>query len=203
MKLLRVLQDQTFERIGGNQTITVDVRIIAATNKNLEEEVKKGNFREDLYYRLNVVFILIPPLRERREDIVLLIEHFLHKYSSVSKSQTIRISQGAFEILKNYDWPGNVRELENVIERAIVFSGGQTITPDHLPVTLRQDKDVILPSIKEGEKMHFKDIVSDVEKNLLIRALNRLNWNREKAAEFSSIDQEMLCAKMKEYDISQ
>ncbi|HPZ10300.1 MAG TPA: sigma-54 dependent transcriptional regulator, partial [Candidatus Eremiobacteraeota bacterium] len=130
-KLLRVLQDQTFDRVGGNQNIIVDVRVIAATNKNLEEEVKKGNFREDLYYRLNVVFIMLPPLKDRKEDIEPLIEHFLHKYSSEAKSQTIGISRGALNILKEYDWPGNVRELENVIERSIVFSGGKTITPEH------------------------------------------------------------------------
>jgi len=136
-KLLRILQDQTFDRIGGNQSITVDVRVIAATNKNLEEEVKKGNFREDLYYRLNVVFIQIPPLRNRKEDIIPLIEYFLRKYSSEVKSETIGISKAVVDILLNYDWPGNVRELENVIERSVVFSGGKTIVPEHLPVTLR------------------------------------------------------------------
>lgn len=136
-KLLRILQDQTFDRIGGNQSITVDVRVIAATNKNLEEEVKKGRFREDLYYRLNVVFIHIPPLRSRKEDIIPLIEYFLTKYSSEVKSETIGISKAVVDILLNYDWPGNVRELENVIERSIVFSGGKTIVPEHLPVTLR------------------------------------------------------------------
>ncbi|MEQ8190402.1 MAG: sigma-54 dependent transcriptional regulator [Candidatus Eremiobacterota bacterium] len=136
-KLLRILQDQTFDRIGGNQSMTVDVRVIAATNKNLEEEVKKGNFREDLYYRLNVVFIQIPPLRNRKEDIIPLIEYFLRKYSSEVKSETIGISKAVVDILLNYDWPGNVRELENVIERSVVFSGGKTIVPEHLPVTLR------------------------------------------------------------------
>jgi len=136
-KLLRILQDQTFDRIGGNQSITVDVRVIAATNKNLEEEVKKGKFREDLYYRLNVVFIQIPPLRNRKEDVIPLIEYFLRKYSSEVKSETIGISKAVVDILLNYDWPGNVRELENVIERSIVFSGGKTIVPEHLPVTLR------------------------------------------------------------------
>ncbi len=136
-KLLRILQDQTFDRIGGNQSITVDVRVIAATNKNLEEEVKKGRFREDLYYRLNVVYIQIPPLRNRKEDIIPLIEYFLTKYSSEVKSETIGISKAVVDILLNYDWPGNVRELENVIERSIVFSGGKTIVPEHLPVTLR------------------------------------------------------------------
>jgi DNA-binding NtrC family response regulator len=136
-KLLRVLQDQTFDRVGGNQSITVDVRVIAATNKHLEEEVKKGKFREDLYYRLNVVFIQIPPLRNRKEDIIPLIEYFLRKYSSEAKSESIGISKAVVELLLNYDWPGNVRELENVIERSMVFSGGKTIIPEHLPVTLR------------------------------------------------------------------
>lgn len=202
-KLLRVLQDQTFERIGGNQTVQVDLRIIAATNKKLEESVKKGEFREDLYYRLNVVFIQIPPLRERKEDIVLLTEYFLHKYGSEAKFPTIRISQAAFDLLKNCDWPGNVRELENVIERAVVFSGGQTITPEHLPITLRPDKDSPVNYSPESENFHFKDIISDVEKNLIIKALNKANWNRSQAAQILDINRKLLYSKMKEYNISQ
>ncbi|OQA15108.1 MAG: Transcriptional regulatory protein ZraR [bacterium ADurb.Bin363] len=201
-KLLRVLQDQTFDRVGGNQNIIVDVRVIAATNKNLEEEVKKGNFREDLYYRLNVVFIMLPPLKDRKEDIEPLIEHFLHKYSSEAKSQTIGISRGALNILKEYDWPGNVRELENVIERSIVFSGGKTITPEHLPITLRTNENQLKYELSEGEKMSFKDIVSDVEKDLVIKALNKASWNRTKAAEILNINRRLLYSKMKEYGIS-
>jgi len=202
-KLLRVLQDQIFERVGGHQPIEVDVRIIAATNKKLEEEVKEGNFREDLYYRLNVVFINIPPLRERKEDIVLLTEYFLHKYGTQARSSTIKISQAAFDIIKDYEWPGNVRELENVIERAIVFSGGQIITPEHLPITLRQDRDIKIDYSPEGENMSLKDIVSDVEKNLLLKALNKAGWNRTQAAQLLGINRKLLYSKMKEYNISQ
>lgn len=202
-KLLRVLQDQSFDRVGGNQPVKVDVRVIAATNKNLEKEVKDGNFREDLYYRLNVVFIKIPPLRERKEDLTVLVEHFLEKYSRDAKFQTIGISKGAFDCLKNYDWPGNVRELENVIERAIVFSGGNIITLEHLPVTLRPAENIVTPSMFENDNMHFKDIVSDMEKELIVRALNKANWNRSKAAEILNINRRLLYSKIKEYNISE
>src|SRR5262249_667049 len=136
-KLLRVLQEREFERVGGTQTIHVDCRVIAATNKSLAEEVAKGNFREDLYYRLNVIAIHMPPLREREGDIPLLVEHFHDKYRFPPQSPPAKISEEALEMLARHDWPGNVRELENTIERAVIYARGGLITREHLRLVNR------------------------------------------------------------------
>ena len=133
-KLLRVLQEREFERVGSNTPIKVDIRVITATNRDLAEEVEAGNFREDLYYRLNVIHIEMPPLRDRMEDIPQLVEHFLAKYRWKPDAIPTAISEEAIARLMEHDWPGNVRELENAIERAVVLSRGQTIMPDHLPL---------------------------------------------------------------------
>jgi two-component system response regulator AtoC len=138
-KLLRILQEREFERIGSNVPIKIDIRVITATNRNLAEEVDKGRFREDLYYRLNVIHIDMPPLRERKEDIPLLVEHFLVKYRHAPGAIPTTISEEALERLVEYDWPGNVRELENAIERAVVLSRGNAITADHLPFSNRRE----------------------------------------------------------------
>src|SRR5262249_18801851 len=139
-KLLRVLQEREFTRIGGVQSIKVDVRIIAATNKNLEELVRKGQFREDLYYRINVISLFLPPLRERGEDIPLLAKHFLSKRIEEDGRPHQEFSKEAVELLSRYPWPGNVREMENIIEQAFIWSKGTTtITPEHLPNILRND----------------------------------------------------------------
>ncbi|MBW1974317.1 MAG: sigma 54-interacting transcriptional regulator [Deltaproteobacteria bacterium] len=137
VKLLRILQEMEFERVGGTDTIHVDVRVIAASNRDLKEEIKKGRFREDLYYRLNVVHVHVPPLRERKEDIPLLVRHFLDKYGTESGIENIRIARDALKCLMDYDWPGNVRELENVIERAVVLCSGSEITINDLPPEVR------------------------------------------------------------------
>ena len=135
-KLLRVLQDGTFDRVGGRQTITVDVRIVAATNANLEQAVAAGRFREDLFYRLNVVTIAIPPLRERREDIPLLAQHFIRQYARKHERTVAGITDAAMTALENHTWPGNVRELENTIERAVVLAHGELLGPCDLPATV-------------------------------------------------------------------
>ena len=132
-KLLRILQEREFERIGSNTPIKIDIRVIAATNRNLADEVEKGKFREDLYYRLNVIHINMPPLRERKDDIPLLVEHFLNKYRSAPDAIPTAVTEDALTRLVEYEWPGNVRELENAIERAVVLSRGNPITVDHLP----------------------------------------------------------------------
>jgi len=140
VKLLRVLQEGEFERVGDTQTIHVDVRVIAATNEDLEQLIREGRFREDLYYRLNVVQIDLPPLRDRREDIPLLARYFLQQFCSDFERQTIRISRAAMEVLVAYDWPGNVRELQNAIARAVVLAQGKEITPEDLPARVRGEQ---------------------------------------------------------------
>src|SRR5258708_18998778 len=137
VKLLRFLQEHEFERVGGTQTIKVDVRVIAATNKKLAEEVAKGRFREDLYYRLNVVAVEMPPLRDRRSDIVMLAKFFIDKYAKANAKPVDVIAPDALELLVSYDWPGNVRELENAIERAVVLAPGSAIDARHLPPSIR------------------------------------------------------------------
>jgi DNA-binding NtrC family response regulator len=138
-KLLRILQEREFERIGSNTPIKIDIRVIAATNRNLAEWVERGKFREDLYYRLNVIHIHMPPLRERKEDIALLVEHFLAKFRHSASSIPTSITEEALAKLVDYDWPGNVRELENAIERAVVLSRGNPITLEHLPFGDRRE----------------------------------------------------------------
>lgn len=162
-KLLRVLQEKEFERVGGTDTIKVDVRILAATNKNLEEMVREGLFREDLYFRLNVVSIVLPPLRERREDIPLLVDHFLKKYASELQKEIKGFSPEALKLLKEYDWPGNVRELRNVCERAVVMAAGPVILPEDLPFSLQPEGKELVHARREG-RMNLKEIVADVER---------------------------------------
>ena len=139
MKLLRVLQEKTFERVGGNESITVDVRMVAATNKDLTTEVRERRFREDLYYRLNVVHIEMPPLRLRGQDVVVLADHFLRKFARENHRQIEGLSPGARAKLLAHRWPGNVRELENAMERAVVFTEGDTVLPDALPFDAAAD----------------------------------------------------------------
>ena len=200
-KLLRVLQEREFERVGGSTPIKVDVRVVAATNKNLMEEVAKGNFRDDLYYRLNVISLHMPPLRDRKDDIPLLVEHFLHKHRFSPTSPPGKISEEALEALIRYEWPGNVRELENVVERAVVLSQGGVITSQHLlmsPVTERKFVDL---QQKVQKKVPLKDIIADVEKQLILEALDQAQGNRSQAANILGIYRRLLYAKMKEYGI--
>jgi Nif-specific regulatory protein len=180
--LLRVLQTREFQRLGGNRTMRVDIRIIAATNVNLEESVKKKSFREDLYYRLNVVSITMPPLRERREDIPLLADHFLQIYSRKNKRLVTRMSREATSLLVQYDWPGNVRELENAIEHAVVFGSTDEILPEDLP-------DVLLgsPTVERALSLGYHDAVCEAKRNIIRSAIEQASGNYGQAAKLLGI----------------
>lgn len=198
-KLLRFLQHRTFERVGGKQTLSVDVRIIAATNKKIEEEVIKGNFREDLFYRLNIIHIKIPPLREHPEDIEILVDHFIRKHQGEFITS---ISEEAMRKLINYNWPGNIRELENVIQRAIVMSQGSLISSEHIP-QLSTKTDIQIEDSFSGENLLLKDAIHDLEKKLIIKALKKTNGNRSKAAELLGINRRLLFTKINQYKIEE
>lgn len=200
VKLLRVLQQQTFERVGGEKTIKVNLRVICATNQNLDEKMRSGQFREDLYYRLNVIHIKVPPLREHKDDIPHLVEHFLKKYRP---SKQVLVSRKVIESLMHYDWPGNVRELENVIQRALVVSRGDAITSDHIPSTILfvadpKDEDINLDS---KPLKPLKDIIAETEKRAIYRALVASDWNKTKAAEQLDINRRQLFTKIKAYGL--
>jgi DNA-binding NtrC family response regulator len=195
-KLLRVLQEHEFERLGESTPIQVDVRLIAATNKDIQKLVSSGRFREDLYYRLSVVPITIPPLRERKEDIPYLVEFFIERYQ---KDKIITVDPRVLEILKRYDWPGNVRELENVIERALVLSSEPRISVENLPAHLTE------PSAIDQEK-HKEDLFSDLtldnlERRAIRMALQRTGGNQTKAAQLLNIPRHVLLYRIKKLDI--
>jgi DNA-binding NtrC family response regulator len=190
-----VLQDKKFERVGGEQTLEVDVRIIAATNKSLKEEIEAGRFREDLYYRLNVVNIHVPPLRERKEDIPLLVHAFLEEFSRENNKEIEAIDKSAMQALHNYTWPGNIRELRNCIESAVVMAKGEKITLDDLP-----------PHIAAGDETDYVKIevgtpLEDAEKAVIQATLNRENGNKTRAAEILGIGRKTLHRKINEYGI--
>jgi len=189
--LLRVLQDHRFERVGGEETLEVDVSVIAATNKKLMEEIRRGTFREDLYYRLNVIPIFVPPLRERKDDVPLLASHFLQKFCQEKSKDVASISPEVMEILLAHSWPGNVRELENVIQHAIIIAKQEKILPKDLPQYLLQQP---LPT---------KQLISlqDHEKNLIMKTLEETNWNKHQTAKRLKINRSTLYGKMKRYGL--
>ncbi len=195
-KLLRVLQDGEFEPVGGDKTVKVEVRIIAATNVNLEEGVEKGTFRSDLYYRLNVIKIHMPPLRKRLEDIPLLVTHFLERYRQKCHKDIKDISSAAMSKLMHYDWPGNVRELENLIERAVILCRGKTIEPNDLPLTIERPFFSDMPSGKSLQEMLDK-----TEHRVLLNTLNKTNWDKERAAKILQISRASLYNKIKKHGI--
>ncbi len=199
VKLLRVIQEHEFERVGGNRTIKVDARIVAATNKNLSEEVKKGTFREDLFYRLYVINIELPPLRERREDIEPLASHFLEKYTGETGKKIEQISPKAIACLVAHDWPGNVRELENAIERAVVLAKGDILTPRDFPQGI-QDQDQICLSLPETGGS-LTDILEDLERQLIVQTLNREGRSQTRTAEVLGIKRTTLRYKMEKYHL--
>ena len=191
VKLLRVLQERTFERVGGEETLSVDVRIICATKKDLLEHVKEGYFREDLFYRLNVVPINIPPLRERKEDIPLLINYFLKKFVSQYEDALPDVSQEVIDVLLAYNWPGNVRELENVIEHAVAFSKSKGISIETLPEYLRRIDnictDLLSMDLSNKQEINLQDTLTEVEKKLIQWAHQKTNGNQVKMAEILGI----------------
>jgi DNA-binding NtrC family response regulator len=198
-KILRSLQEREFVRVGGTKTISVDVRLVSATNKNLEELMACGNFRSDLYYRINVVPMTIPPLRKRKEDILLLAKHFLDKHAGPEKK---KISPEAMDILVAYDWPGNVRELENIIERIVVLTNVDTLGPHDLPPTLKNNSrvELIKHEVLEG-RISFEDAERDFEKDIILEALKKSNYVQTKAADLLGISRRILKYKMDKYGI--
>lgn len=198
MKILRLLQEKEFERLGGSESIRADVRVIAATSRNLEEEVKSGEFREDLFYRLNVIPMELPPLRRRGDDVLLLAEHFLQKYRRGSKA--MKISPEAREMLLKYPWPGNVRELENNVERLVVIAKEDIIDLDDLPEILTQDYAESCQGGQEEEVIPLKEAVSRLEKELIMAAINKYG-SGSRAAKHLKIDQSTLSRKMQKYSL--
>lgn len=196
LKLLRVLQDKTFERVGGSKPITVDVRIIAATNKNLEEAIQKGLFRQDLYYRINVVPIYLPSLRERREDIPDLVYHFIKRFTGKVSNKVKSVSPEAMELMIKYEWRGNIRELENAIERAMVLADGDKILPEHLPLPTNMVLNQDVPRAGTLEQ------VEALEKKLILNALQQANWVRTKTAVILGIKRSTLNYKMEKHGIA-
>ncbi|HEV7301802.1 MAG TPA: sigma 54-interacting transcriptional regulator [Tepidisphaeraceae bacterium] len=221
VKLLRVLQEREFERVGDTQVVKVDVRVIAATNVDLQEEVAKNNFREDLFYRLNVVSIYLPPLRNRREDIPRLIDYFLDKYNAVNDRRLRRISREMLNVLLRYPWPGNVRELENAIERAVVLSNNEDFIEELLPLSVRMfaaqrrtnqssesietltkrlaDQSIVDYEMREGEI--YQLVIDQIEHALIDRALNKCGGVKTKAADFLGINRNTLNKKVKDLGI--
>jgi transcriptional regulator with PAS, ATPase and Fis domain len=202
MKLLRIVQEKEFERVGSNQTIRSDVRVIAATNRNLEEAIRKGTFREDLYYRLNVVTVSLPPLRERKEDIPLLVEHFLKKYNRENKKNVTSLSKEARDLLMRYDYPGNVRELENIVERAVVLCRGDALTTQDLPLNLRDGQAESALERDRGTQS-LPDTLEEIERQLIVKALERTGGVQTKAAEELGISERVLRYKMKKYNLAE
>jgi DNA-binding NtrC family response regulator len=200
VKLLRVLQEKEFQRLGSNTTLKTDVRVLAATHRDLEEARRKGSFREDLYYRLNVISIHLPSLRERREDIPLLIDHFLKKFSKQNRKPVSNISKEARAVLLRYPYPGNIRELENLIERAVVLCRGDIITTQDLPFHLQEGKSERAERPSSGEK-GLTDTLEEIEKDLILRALQQHQGIQTKAAESLRISERVLRYKMKKYKI--
>ena len=203
VKLLRALQESEFERVGGIKTIAVDVRLIAATNRDLEELIRGGRFREDLFYRLNVVPIALPPLRDRREDVPLLVSHFIEKYDRRLGKRVERVADDAMQLLLQYGWPGNIRELENVMERSILFAEGPVVRAEDLPETLRERAVAAgATGAPATAGASMKDIVrqaqAELERELIARALEETGGNVTQAAKRLQISRKSLQVKMKE-----
>jgi two-component system, NtrC family, response regulator HydG len=198
-KILRVLQEREFEPIGSSETVKVDTRIITATNKNLQEEVKANRFREDLYYRINVVNLNVPSLRERRDDIPLLVDFFLKRYAKKNHRNLKGFTPKAMDLLMRYDWPGNIRELENVVERSVIMVRGDFITPDEFPGVLKS----LDPEYEQisAEMLSGKSL-KEMEKAMIMRTLQETDGNRTRAAEILGISRRTLQLKLKEYGVN-
>jgi len=198
VKLLRFLQEHEFQRLGGNQTLRTDVRVISATNRNLEQRVKEGAFREDLFYRLNVVLISIPPLRERKEDIPILIDHFLKRYAEENGKEIAGLSSEAQDVLLKYDYPGNVREIENIIERAVVIAREAVISVEDLPFRESMEETAAGRKAEEGL---LRGSIEELERNLIVEAMEKAGDHQSRAAELLGISERMLRYKLKKYGL--
>jgi len=200
-KILRVLQDRRFMHVGGNQEIQVDVRIVAATNVNLEQAVKEGRFREDLFYRLNVIALELPPLRSRKEDIPLLAAHYLKFYAEENGFAPPDLTPEALRLMMDYEWPGNVRELENAMERGVVLSNGPTLTPDLLPAQLRGNT-YSTALLEQRTDASLFDVMEDIERRIIADRLERCNWNQTEASEYFRVPLSTLNQKIKRLNIT-
>ncbi|MFP5387250.1 MAG: sigma-54-dependent transcriptional regulator [Bacteriovoracia bacterium] len=206
VKLLRVLQERVIEPVGSSESIGIDVRVIAATHRDLEKAVQEGKFREDLFYRLNVIPIRMPALKERREDIPLLISHFLDRFVSGDRSNEISFAPLTMDLLMGYDWPGNVRELENVIERLVILRGGNEILPEDLPAKIFRSNPLATQHYKTLFELpepgvDLKQILSDIEDSLIMQAMNRTRGNKNQASKLLSLNRTTLIEKMKKKNL--
>ena len=203
-KILRFLEEKEFNRVGGSKTIKVDVRLITATNKNLNQLIKNGSFREDLYYRINVIPIVIPPLKERKEDIPILIDHFINKFSVENNKNVKGISKEALELLMQYEWPGNVRELENLVERVIALTFNEYIQLNELPLSFKNIPKIngLKESILDG-KVSFLQAEEEFEREVILDALKKTNYIQSRAAEILGISRRILKYKMDKLGINQ
>ena len=204
VKILRVLQEHEFERVGGVKSIKVDIRVIAATHRDLEKAVKQGTFREDLYYRLNVIPFTLPPLRERRSDIPLLTNHFIEKFNMEKKQNIQEVSPEVLTCLTKYHWPGNVRELENLIERMVILKGEGTIEQEDLPEKLLgAEWSDSVPSMDIPDSgISFNTAVSEFERELILRALKKTNWIKNRAAKLLQLKRTTLVEKTKKIQLT-
>jgi DNA-binding NtrC family response regulator len=204
VKLLRVLQQKEFEKVGDNKTLKVDIRIIATTNQDLEKLVKENKFREDLYYRLNVINIDMPALRDRKEDLPALIEHFIKLYSEENHKQVKTVSDNLTEILSGYDWPGNIRQLENIIERAVILDTDGMIGEDDLPELLLEKRQIPKREIKGieiSDAESLKDALKEPEKIYILKVLQQVGWNKKKAAVKLGVNRTTLYSKIQQYNL--
>jgi two-component system response regulator AtoC len=199
VKLLRVLQEGEFEHVGGTETLKVDVRIIAATNSDIEENIRDGSFRQDLYYRLNVIPVHVPPLRERKDDIPLLVKHFLEKYEKVHNKKITKLEEDALDDLEAYDWPGNIRELENYLERAIVLNKSGEITKDDFPEMISHSQKTI---VAYDENNGLAKTVEEYERQIILAELSHNNGNKAKTANKFKISRSTFMSKLKKYEIN-
>jgi transcriptional regulator with PAS, ATPase and Fis domain len=200
-KLLRVLQEREIERIGSNKLVKVDIRVISATNTNLERAVAQGQFRQDLYFRLNVVPISLPPLRERREDIPLLAKHFLNKFNMAFNKKIPGFTEKALDVLTRYDWPGNIRELENLIERIVVLSpGDEKIDLKNIPyeILMNSGQDIQDVEVKKGGLIKIREAI---EKRIILNVLEVTQWNQTEAANILKVNRNTLIQKAKQLGI--
>jgi DNA-binding NtrC family response regulator len=204
VKVLRVLEEGEFERIGGHETIKADARFIAATHRDLEEEVQKGRFREDLFYRLHVIPILLPSLRERRADIPFLLSHFLDEFAYKNHKPVMKVAPEALQMMVNHAWRGNVRELRNLVERIVVLKDGETLVPEDLPPKMRilEGKDGLRPEEAPADAgIDFHTAVSEFEKSLILKALEKTSWVKNRAADLLKIKRTTLVEKIKRYSL--